>query len=362
MNKYSVTFSVSGYCFKIITHDYQLLENQKRYIKKFGVQELQEDSKQELAAVIQYIENTDFFNVLREKFNTHDTEIVQSNKGIFHLRYMENARVYFCQLDNDWILIQNSGKSYVVVGNGIDDSTLYPFRLVREILIRKQEERGKLFMNATGVTVDGKGIVIFEDKNDGKNTFLTTSLGMGNAQILSNNRIFIYKSQTDFCMDYFPIPVVYRIKGIKRNRLLKRYVLEHTDYSKTECMWNEEDIIPIPLSDIPSIFNDVSLVEKANIDALIFSKANPNWTEKYECKKLSQLDKTKFLLDTCFTPIDYETKRRQWVYFRKISDEQIADNVNSLIKEMAKKIPAYYVEYGKYVDIEKLLIDIITDN
>ena len=362
MNNYSVTFSICGYYFKIVTHEKRLMEAQKRHIRKFCIKEVEDNAEintENITATIEYIENYNAFYSFKEVFNTYNTEIVQSFEGIFHLKYTENKKEYFCQIGDEWILIKNNDKSYVVIGNGIEDTTKYPFRIVREIFVRKQEEIGKIFMHGTALEIDGKGIAILGNKQSGKTTFFTKIIEQNCAEILSNDRIFFYKDGKKFNMDYFPIPVVYRKGTIVNSRKLSKYVIEEKHYREEKEFGNIYTGLTVPLTDMPSIFDGVTLKETTNVDLILFTKINLNWDKKYEIHRLTEMETVTSMLDTCFTPIDYESKRKEWIYFRKSCYCNLAKKANSLIRDIANVSIAYKIEYGKSVDINSVLNDIL---
>lgn len=332
MNNYSVTFSILGYYFQIITHEFRLCREQVKHIKKFCTTKVQKATKEtKITATIEYIEDEKHFNQIRKEFEKHDTKIVQSFEGTFFLKYADAWKEYFCQLKDEWILIKNNNQSYVVIGNGVNKTTKYPFRLIREIILRKQEEAGKIFMHATSMVVNGKGIAVLGNKKSGKTTFFTKTLEKHEAEIISDDRVFFYKDGSEFKMEYFPVSVVY------------------------------QDGTVFSLADLPNIFEGISLRERARIDALVFVKFHPKWDREFDCKSLDMVETIPLLMDTCFTPIDYESKRKEWVYFRKVSGDVLCDNASNLIVEMSRGIKAYFVEFGKNADVDQILREIMRE-
>lgn len=99
MNNYSVTFSILGYYFIIITHKKQLLDEQVRHIKKFCITDPTKETIPRNADIttLKYIEDSELFQTVRKKFDNYKTEIVKSFEGIFHLKFIEGRREYFCQ-------------------------------------------------------------------------------------------------------------------------------------------------------------------------------------------------------------------------------------------------------------------------
>ena len=364
MNNYSVTFSICGYYFKIVAYDERLMKKQKRHIEKFCIKEVENDveiNTENITATIEYIENYNAFCLFKESFNTYNTEIVQSFEGIFHLKYTENKKEYFYQIGNEWILIKNNDKFYTVIGDGIKETTKYPFRIVREIFVRKQEEAGKIFMHGTALKIDRKGIAILGNKQSGKTTFFTKIIEQNSAEILSNDRIFFYKDGTKVNMDYFPIPVVYRKGTIVNSRKLNKYVIEENHYCEEKEFGNIDTGLTVPLTDMPAIFDGVTLKETANVNLILFTKINLNWNKEYEIHRLTELEAVTSMLDTCFTPIDYESKRKEWIYFRKSCYCNLAKKANFLIRDIANVSIVYKIEYGKNVDINNVLSDIFND-
>ena len=133
MNNYSVIFSILGYYFKIITHDERLLKEQVKHIKKFCITNPVANINISNCTTLEYIENADMFANVRKNFDVYPTETIKSFEGIFHLKFEHNQKEYFCQIDDEWILIKNNDVSYIVLGNGINKTTKYLFRVIREI-------------------------------------------------------------------------------------------------------------------------------------------------------------------------------------------------------------------------------------
>lgn len=356
MNNYSVTFSISGYYFQILTHDERLLEKQVHHIRKFCITSPVENVPNKVDIVkIEYLENLELFKNERNKFFKNKIRIVQSFEGIFHLKYEEKGKEYFCQLGNEWILVKKSKNSYVVLGNGVNETTKYVFRIIREMVVRKQEEQGKIFMHATGIVYKDIGLAILGNKKSGKTTFFTKILEKHNASIISNDRVFFYKSGKGFYMDYFPIPVVYRAGTVINSEPLKEFIIEQKKYSLSKDFMKGEEGLPVALTDLPQIFRGIELKEKHSLDVIIFTRFHLEWEKEYIVKTLSYLETVQSLMEVCFTPIDYESKRKEWLYYRQISEYEMEEIAFQLIEEISKNIRAIYVEFGKNVDINDVL-------
>lgn len=355
MNNYSVIFSILGYYFKILTHNKRLLEEQVKHIKKFCITTPIENMDISDCTTLEYIESADIFANVRKQFDIYPTETIKSFEGIFHLKFEYKQIEYFCQIDDEWILIKNNDKSYVVLGNGVNKTTKYLFRVIREILVRKQEDNGKIYMHATALVLNNKGIAILGNKGSGKTTFFTKILDKNSAKILSNDRVFFYKKHSDFYMDYFPIPVVYRIGTVANSRMLNQYIIEQNGYRVGEDFLTGKKSFPVPLTDLPKIFDDCELIERFSIDYLIFTRFHLDWDTEMIYNVLKPSEAKKLLDTVCFTPIDYESDRVEWVYFRKTSFENLSKNANRLTADLSTKVKIIWVEFGRNADVNYIL-------
>ena len=60
--------------------------------------------------------------------------------------------------------------------------------------------------------------------------------------------------------------------------------------------------------------------------------------------------------ETCFTPIDYESFRKPWIYPRKKSDFEIKKDASLTIEKIICSTPIYTVKFGKNIYDEELYI------
>lgn len=346
MNNYSVTCLILGYRFNIVTHDRRLLEKQVKHIQKFCISELLYGKELDLGTTIEYIEDEKTFKEMKKIFS-EENEIVQSFEGIYHQKaYGQEGTEYFMQIPEVWILKKVSDNYYIIVGDGKKSTIKYPFRVIREIIVRMQENNGKFFMHATALNIQGKGIVILGNSGSGKTTFFTKLTDSTPSVVLSNDRVFFYSQDGTYYMDYFPIPVVHKYGTVSNSKYLSKYIIEDNNYNYTEGFAKGEESIIIPLTDLAKMFPDLKYAETSKIDIAIFSKINFKDKEKFEVRNLTTEEAIKRLSEVCFTPIDSESIRKEWVYMRKKSIDDLQNDANHFICDFVKKVRCIYLEYG----------------
>ena len=105
----------------------------------------------------------------------------------------------------------------MIVKNPEMDTHEFPFRIVREVLVRKMEDKGYIFTHATGFNVGGRGYCVIASSGGGKTTLMTKMLeNSKNSKVLSNDRIFLKEENGFLKMRAFPIPIVYAMGKIGR--------------------------------------------------------------------------------------------------------------------------------------------------
>lgn len=347
MNNYYVYYKILTYNFCIITHDLSLLNRQIEHISKFCITP-PIFNKLENAINIEYIENKNLFNNLLNEFNTNTYEVLNTFEHERHYKLVINGYTYFLQPPNKYIVKKTNNYNFTVIGDGEKETIKYVFRIIREILVRLQENNSKFFFHATSLKINDKGIAILGNSGSGKTT-LFSSLLFNGCKILSNDRTFFYNNGR-FMMDYFPIPVVYKIGTVKNNESLNNYILNGNHYLLTNKFYLGEQSYPVPLTDITKIFKNTSLIESTNLDILIFSKIILSKNNYIAIKELTPENSLKLLKSVCFTPVDNESLRSEWIYTRNKTESELYESADKFLNDLVISTKIFYLEFGKEVD------------
>lgn len=360
MKTYSVSYLILGYHFKIITHSMELLEKQIEHISKFCYSTPLLNCGKALPISLTYIEDK---NVFEEKHM-----LFLSHKNYETLRTFEYETHYKLQLDNTLYLLQPPAKyvvektsefDYIIYGNPEINATKYVFRIIREIIVRLQENAGKLFMHGSALNISDKGIAIFGNSGSGKTTLLCKLLSESENGFLSNDRIFLYKSGK-VKMDYFPIPIVYKVGTVLHNDALKKGVISSKKYNLPQSFLEGSTSFPIPLTDTKLIFKRVKHIETSNLDLIIFPKINFENSDILNIKDLDKELAFKLIQTVCFTPYDLESLREPWILERNQSNKLLTSYANNLLLKIITECKVISLEYGKEISDKRLLDAIST--
>ena len=354
MFKYCVSYLILGNSFVISTNSIELITNQVNHIAKFcySVPSFKEvsDSNQIL---IEYYEDEQLFLKYKTLILASNFKIISTFEKEKHAKALIGLETCFMQLPDKYIVRKITNKHYIVIGNSIKDTTKYVFRLIREIIVRIQENKGKLFMHATSLVVNDIGISIVGNSGSGKTTYFSKLLSKGGASIISNDRTFFY-FDNNTKMDYFPIPIVYKIGAVEHNFQLKKYILESDKYILSGAFKEGNESLPVPLTDVCNFFSETTSLETSKLDMIIFSEIDFKNQYIFESRLLSKNEAIKIMLETCFTPIDRESLRKPWIYPRYKSDRQFEIDGRNLIEQIIDNVPICFVRFGKDISVDKL--------
>jgi len=345
MNNYCIYYQILNYNFCIVTHELELLKKQINHISKFCITPPINDELDN-AIIIEYIENENIFNNLALMFKENNYEILDTFENERHYKIEKNGVEYYMQHPKKYIVKKINNCNYVVIGNRKNDTTKYVFRIIREIIVRLQENNSKFFFHATSLKINNKGISIMGNSGSGKTT-LFSSILLNGGEILSNDRTFIYERNNEFMMDYFPIPVVYKLGTVQNNKALNNYILEENNYSLPNGFCSGKVSYPVPLTDLPMIFNDTTLIENSTLDFVIFPKFIVSKENYIFVKELLPEESFNFFKSVCFTPIDYESLRCEWIYKRTKTNEELEISVNNFLNKLISSKKIFYLEFGK---------------
>ncbi len=357
MAMYNVSYTILGNTFKISTTSRELIEKQIQHISQFCYSNPCFDRNNESNSIlIEYFEDESIFSLYKQLFITSKYQTICTFEKEYHAKVNINSEIYFMQLPDKYIVRKKSNKHYILIGNQKYDTTKYVFRLIREIIVRIQENNGKMFMHGTSLVMNGMGISILGNVSSGKTSYFSKLLSVGNCLIISNDRTFFYLDKTDekIKMDYFPIPIVYKIGSVKNNSFLKKNILESKKYMLPQSFKDGITSYPIPLTDVPTFFPNTNFQQTSNLNMVIFSKIDFNRPFVFESKVLSKEKCISTMLENCFTPIDTESYRSPWAYPRYKSDFQLKSDSIKIINKIVDSIPIYFITFGKDICNEEL--------
>lgn len=356
MCKYRISYLILGNVFVIATDYLELLKNQIDHIAKFCYSKPSFDVRDnDNQILIEYIEEQTMFSRYKELIECSKLRTICTFENEYHLEACVDSEICYMQLPDKYIVRKISNQHYILIGDGIRNTTKYVFRLIREIIVRLEENSGKIFMHGTSLVNDGHGICILGNEGSGKTTYFSKLLSLGKSSIISNDRTFLH-FENIAKIYYFPIPIVYKLGTVENNIFLKNNVLESGKYDLPESFKQAKTGFPVPLTDVPTFFPNVTFQQEAPLDIIIFSKIDFERPYDFESKLISKDEAIKKMNETCFTPIDHESLRKPWIHPRNKSDYEIERDVALTIEKIVSSVPVYVVRFGKDIYDEELYI------
>lgn len=272
----------------------------------------------------------------------------------------KSKRIYL--IDNEeYICIKDDECNYTILTDGREQGIKWPFRILRELLVREREDEYNLFMHGTGISLDESGILLLGNSGSGKTTLAVEMISedMEKKGFVSNDRIFL----SDGEIKYFPIPVVFASGTAKNNKYLDEYFKKTRLYEKRigksyESTLNS-DKVPVPLTDIERIFKGIKLECQRKIDTIIFPKINLNMGSSFKIEEMNERKKYTSLDKTCFTPFDSESLRLEWIRKRHKNIDEITENKYDVIQKTMREKQLLQLEYGPESNKKEIIDDII---
>lgn len=350
---YQINYRFNNIIFTLKSDDISTFNEQIKHISQFYINcKCTSDNK----INIEYIENLELYTRLVELLKNLEYKSYQTFVNQIHYEYNIDYLKYYMIDSKEYICIKYEDDNYQIISDGRQTAKKWPFRIIREILVRKNEENYGLFMHGTGFTLENNGILVLGNSGSGKTT-LTTKLFEANSNMgfLSNDRIFMYMNEHPV-IEYFPIPVVYAMGTVKESSKLKSYfeqtrILEERTGKKFETAKNN-DKVDIPLTDIEQIFSNVFLVNESKLDCIVFPSLSME--SKEEIVELSPKEKEIILNQTCFTIFDWESMRLEWIYKRKIKNDEIIARKIETISNIINSISVVKLNYNFETKGEKI--------
>lgn len=349
------SFVINKIKFTIETKSNELYEEQRDEVNKF-VTRREKDFVDEMN--IEYTKDRALFEKLKKGASKlENLEKIQTFAGEYHYK-MKNIDVYVKDNGEYYAFVINNQK-VVIVGNPDLNTREFPFRIVREILVRKMEDQKKIFTHATGVCVGGKGFCIIAGSGSGKTTLATILMeDSKNVKFISNDRVFVESKNGGLTMSQFPIPIVYAMGTVKGSPKLTEYFNENklTEkvFQKKLVETQDKQKLEFELTAIENVF-DCELINEHKIDVIIIPKFNKNLNGNVA--NVSIVDKTfaeAILKQNSFTPYDTESKRSEWIIKRQTTVDDLIKNQKEVINEELK-MPIVYVEYGIESDYKVIM-------
>ena len=343
--------------FNIITNNKDAYIKQLKHISQFYIPYYGESTK---IINMEYIEDINLFNNILEEAKLQKSKSYQSFTNQIHKEYENNIGEKYYIVDNhEYICMKESDDYYKIITNGKEEGTKWLFRVIREILVRINEENGGLYMHGTALNIDNNGILILGNSGSGKTTLATKMLESGEeVNFLSNDRVFIYSNNRE-TMEYFPIPIVYAMGTVKNCDALNDYfkrtrILETRTGIKYEKS-SDNTKVDVPLTHLSGIFTNCEMIPTSNINLIIFSKLNKYSDKDYIIRKLTPKEQIIKLNQTCFTPFDWESLRLEWIYKRNMNMNDLVENKINTIDSIVKNVEILEVEYGLNINNKKLI-------
>lgn len=343
--------------FNIITSNKDAYVKQLKHISQFYIPYQGEPTR---TINMEYIEDINLFNKILEKAKLQKSKSYQSFTNQIHKEYKNNIGEKYYIVDNqEYICMKENEDYYKIITNGKEEGIKWLFRVIREILVRINEENRGLYMHGTALNINNNGILILGNSGSGKTTLATKMLESDEKiKFLSNDRIFVY-SNNNQTMEYFPIPIVYAMGTVKNCDALNNYfkrtrILESRTGIKYEKS-SDNTKVDIPLTCLGKIFENCEMIPVSNINLIIFPKLNKDIGEDYVIRKLTSKEQIIKLNQTCFTPFDWESLRLEWIYRRNMNMNDLIENKINTIDSIVKNTEILEIEYGLNINNKKLI-------
>ena len=312
---------------------------------------------------INYSTDKYMFDKYLEECRRRKGKLYQSFENQVHkeIEVANNSKKVYLIDNEEYICIKDDECNYTILSDGREQGIKWPFRILRELLVREREDEGNLFMHGTGVSLNERGILFLGNSGSGKTTLAIKMISedIYRRGFISNDRVFIKNGK----MKYFPIPVVFASGTAKSNPYLDKYLKKTKLYERIIGKKYENtknyDKVPVPLKDIEMIFKVVKLEEQREINTIVFPKINFNMGSSFKIQEMNAREKYISLDKTCFTPFDSESLRLEWIRKRKKNIDEITENKYDVIQQIIKEKQILKLEYGTEINVRSIEDDII---
>lgn len=337
---YSVAFSVSKWNFIVNFNDYQDYVFYKKqietsindmYLKNNGVEPI----------VINYVNSDEYFRRF-DSFSGKERKKVQS----FENEYYDQVDDTFISSKNRYLIRNKDNKIFdLLCGGHLERPEL--IYLIREIVVRLEENDKAVFMHGNGIVLDGKGVILTGNSGSGKTTLMLKLFENNPEQFgfLSNDRVFITQ---DGHMDYFPIPIILASGTAKNSPMLREFLKKEGklydstfDVSMLESSSNDTKFAFFRTY-MPEVYKNCELLERHKLDGIIIPKIDFSRDDI----SVGQVTDIQELHHMCFTPFDYESLRKPWIMKRDLSDVELFDVSVKLLEEKIREGKVFRLKYN----------------
>lgn len=311
--------------------------------------------------IINYNKDKATFEKVKKILSTQNLESIDTFKREKHYKGFVDGLPAF-KKDNSEYYVLTSAKlnEFWLIANPDVDTSVFPTRLITEILIRKMEEKGAVLSHATGVTLEDIGLFLTSSAGGGKTTMMTKIIESGkDVGFLSNDRLFSYFKGSKAIMDYVPFQVNYEKETIYGSSVLPEY-FKNSPISTQERL-DKIGKASINLTDMTKAYPFLKMKSFADIDKIIIPQINLDNNKGYEfCVETIRRKKLREILqENTFTPYDAESPRQPWLYPRQKSEKELKEQAADFVDKLVD-VPAYKITYkpqAKSDEIAKAILN-----
>lgn len=357
--KKSIKCDFGDICFLINSYKSKDYEDQLKHVNEFYIPcKVPKNEPKEIS--IDYVTNKEIYNKYLDECKKREGKLYQSFENQVHKEIECNSKKVYLINNEEYICIKDNDLRYIILTDGRESGIKWPFRILRELLVREREDSSFLFMHGTSLKINNRNLLLLGNSGSGKTTLAINMLseGINQNEFMSNDRVFINEKT----MKYFPIPVVFASGTAKNNKFLDDYFKRTRLFEKRINKIYEEtgfnDKVPVPLTDIPRIFSNVELKPENDIDTILLPKIRFDMGPNFKICELNEREKWIALERTCFTPFDSESLRLEWVRKRKKNIDEITENRYDTIHDLIKNKQILKLEYGPESEQTKIIEDI----
>ena len=304
--------------------------------------------------VINYNKDRSTFENIKKSFLSQNLEVIDTFKREQHYKGSIEGLPAFAKDKNEYyVLTSENLNEFWLVANPDVDTSVFPTRIITELLIRKREEKGAVLSHATGVTLEDSGLFLTSSAGGGKTTMMTKLLESGkDAGFLSNDRLFSYFQGSKPIMDYVPFQVNYEKETIYGSSVLPEYF--KTNPLMQERL-NKVGKAFINLTDMNRAYPRLKMKSSSDIDMIVIPQISLDnvdgsefYVETVRRRKLREI-----LEENTFTPYDAESPRKPWLYPRQKSEEELKMQASDFVDKLVD-VPAYKVKFEPQAKGEKI--------
>ena len=342
---YKVDFSLNEWDFRVIFNKENDYLFYKEVIENSIINMNHKNSNNKLIT-INYINDLSYYNEIYNQKTNNKKEIISSFLNEYYDKYDDT----FISSNERYLINKNNKNSFNIIckENLKRPELIY---VIREIYVRLQENKKSLFIHGNGIELSNNGLIIMGNSGSGKTTFMFKLFQNKdeNISFLSNDRIFLTKEDN---IEYFPIPIILANGTARGTKEVFEYLktkdkLYDSVYNK-DTLLNKSDKEKYELYKkyLIEIFKNITLKEQTKFNNIIIPKIDFTSNDL----KIEVLEDYKKALETCFTPIDKESKRKPWIIERDISDEDLLEISIQRMKEKTDAGLIYTVKYNPNIN------------